>query len=55
MSEDKKPFVIFYNPKTTALVPTEYVKDGNAIMAKREDLEINPLEIKFVFGDREAE
>lgn len=51
MSEDKKPFVIFYNPKTTDLVPTEYVEDGKAIMIKREDLEIKPLEIKFVFED----
>lgn len=49
MSEDKKPFVIFYNPKTTALVPTEYVKDGKAIMMKRED--IKSLEIKFLFED----
>lgn len=51
MSEDKKPFVIFYNPKTTALVPTEYVKDGKAIMMKREDLKIKSSEIKFLFED----
>lgn len=51
MSKDKKPWVIFFNPKTTDVVPSEYVEDGKAIMIKREDLEIKPSEIKFLFED----
>nr|DAH12642.1 MAG TPA: hypothetical protein [Caudoviricetes sp.] len=51
MSKDEKPWVIFYNPKTTDVVPSEYVEAGKAIMMKREDLKIKPSEIKFSFED----